>query len=94
MSHIYGCGTNSDKSISFYFRMQNNGQFKFFKKINGNGNDECRGISYDQSKSESTLLMLTASTNLKDLNTLSTDAVLIQISDSGIVSRGKHISLS
>ena len=37
--------------------MQNDGTFKFLKKINGGMNEQCMGIAYDYLKSVSTLLI-------------------------------------
>ena len=94
LSHIYGCGIDSTASQVGYFRMENTNSFKFFKMFNANSNDECRGLVYDASTSQITLLIYSQSSNLKTYATSNYDVFLLIVSDSGVAQRGVQISLS
>lgn len=67
---------------------------KFFKKIGTASTTICQGLVYNATTNEATLLLLSNDANMKTTSTTGNDAFLVIISDSGIVNRGKQITLS
>jgi len=105
-SHFVACGdkdTSGTGSMAAFFRMENNGQLKYFYELQHatadvNQASNCKGIHMEESNSQVTVLLSTDSPSFKtsslNVNTGITDMALFVISDAGTLVRAKHISLS
>ena len=97
-NYLYGCGHQLGAVNPGYFKISSSGEDYFHRKLNMAANSYCQGITYDSTRFETTLLILSNDEAYKAINSGYTgspnDAFIFIITDAGSVSRGIQVSFS
>ncbi|CDW72642.1 UNKNOWN [Stylonychia lemnae] len=95
---IYGCGENQIDLVSGIFRIDQLGKVKYLTLFSISGQRiPCHGLTYDDEKATSTILISTAQNAFKSTlfqDDTVTDAMLYQFSDLGYLTKAKHITFA
>lgn len=67
-NYLYGCGHQSGGLNPRYFKISSNGEAQFHRALSMAASSYCQGITYDQTRFETTLLILSNDENYKAIN--------------------------